>query len=273
MKSDTPISRSRDSHVLVQKTAASLPESGSSLISGLKDQSYIRIWDGKLSSYGGSQMWFHTKGQKGGSRRIKGYGCGLIAFGDLLFYLAAHHETRRPDCMQKLFDSEDGPDKAVYMEYIYYLDRTYLRVIPQFGLPGFAVAIAMNIFFFREKLPYRASWKWTLSSRKMLEKMKEMLAEDIPVIFSVGPNTPFFWIKKGIPFYSRDPSGAYKLYEKICGHYITLTGICLDPSSGKTMLQISSWGKELYIDYAEYRAYVRTKGDVFTSSMVYIRHV
>ena len=36
------------------------------------------------------------------------------------------------------------------------------------------------------------------------------------------------------------------------------------------MLKISSWGKESYIDYQEYREYIEKEGDRFTSSLLYL---
>ena len=36
------------------------------------------------------------------------------------------------------------------------------------------------------------------------------------------------------------------------------------------MLKISSWGKEFYIDYQEYREYIEKEGDRFTSSLLYL---
>jgi len=42
-------------------------------------------------------------------------------------------------------------------------------------------------------------------------------------------------------------------------------------SKKTTVLGISSWGKQYYINYNEYRDYIDTTGGTFTSSMLYIR--
>jgi len=215
-------------------------------------------------------MWFITKGHRGGSRRIKDYGCGLIAFADLILYLAVHRDKKLPAPLKPFFEIGSIPDKDRYMKYVRYLDRKYLPVIPKFGLSGYAIAISLNLFFLIRRLPYRAWWMWTLSSGRMLARMEQMLENDIPVIFSIGPNTPFVWVKKGIPFYSKDLSGDFIVRETVCAHYVTLTGIFRDPKTERTMLRISSWGKELFVDYNEYRAYIRRRGGRFTSSMIYI---
>lgn len=237
----------------------------------LENHGYLPIRNGDTCSFGGSQMWFQTRPGKAGSGRICAYGCGLIAFSDLLLYLAAQKKIRRPACMENLFAGGDRIEKASYMEYIRFMDRKFMPVIPFSGINGISLEIGLNHFFLREKLPFRASWKWMLTSQKMLVLMKEMLSDDIPVIFSIGPNTPFVWGKKGVAFCRKDPSGALAVQETVCRHYVMLTGISTDPLSGRTLLRISSWGREFYIDYGEYRSYVRRTGGKITSSIVYIR--
>lgn len=39
------------------------------------------------------------------------------------------------------------------------------------------------------------------------------------------------------------------------------------------MLRISSWGKQYYIDFDEYRDYIDNKSGKWTSSIVYIKKV
>jgi hypothetical protein len=53
-------------------------------------------------------------------------------------------------------------------------------------------------------------------------------------------------------------------------HYFTVTGIFSDDISGKTMLRISSWGKEFYIDYTDYRNYANNIGNRATTSIINI---
>jgi hypothetical protein len=121
----------------------------------------------------------------------------------------------------------------------------------------------------------------------MYEIMEEMLHKDIPVILSIGPNTPNLWGKKGVPFYERkeidyqddtDQSAEvlkpyyYKEVKKaVNGHYVTVTGIIKDNVTGRIMLRISSWGKQYYINYEEYRDYIDTNSGTFTSSIVYVK--
>ncbi len=236
----------------------------------LKDPSYVKISNGAHMSYGGSQMWFSPNGADRGSGRLAGGGCGLVAMADFLLYWSRKNREQCPGLMHPLLENAE-PDKERYIQYLRILDRKYLHVLPSVGVTGFQLALAMNLFFLREKLPLRASWKCFLSSPRMLGRMTELLQNDLPVIFSVGPNTPWVFGKKSIGMYRLENSGKLKKVDQVSRHYVMLTGIESGPEEGQTLLKISSWGRPYYLDYAEYREYVRKTGDSITSSMIYIR--
>lgn len=236
----------------------------------LKDPSYVKMKDGACVSYGGSQMWLAPDGSNRGSRRLAGGGCGLVAMADFLLYWSRQNRDLCPGSIEPLLENAE-PDKERYLRYLRILDRKYLPVFPSVGVNGFQLALAMNLFFLREKLPLRASWKCFLSSRRMLECMTEMLQNDFPVIFSVGPNTPWVFGKKEIGMYRQGDGGSLKKVGQVSRHYVMLTGIVRGPEEGQTLLKISSWGRPYYLDYAEYREYVRKTGGSITSSMIYIR--
>lgn len=130
---------------------------------------------------------------------------------------------------------------------------------------------------------YKASWEWSLSKGEMLDKINEMLDNDVPVIFSVGPNTPNIWGDKEVNMYSRLEKGDYgfdnslnELYQytkinSVNGHYMTITEIIYDQIAGRTMMCISSWGNKYYIDYNEYRDYIANYSGTYTSSLIYIK--
>jgi hypothetical protein len=125
-----------------------------------------------------------------------------------------------------------------------------------------------------------------------------MLSLDIPVILSIGPNTPNLWGKKGITFYeyreieyredkdnstkkdinTGDAKPAVKkpyyykvVRQNINGHYVMVTGMIKDDIAGRIMLRISSWGKQYYINYEEYRDYIDSSSGTFTSSIVQVQ--
>ena len=149
------------------------------------------------------------------------------------------------------------------------------------------LASAVNSYSKNHDLGYRASWKWSLSYYDMYAIIEEMLHHDIPVILSIGPNTPNLWGKKGVTFYQQyeavgddtsvkpsvPPHYLYKeVMKNVNGHYVTVTGIIRDNSAGTVMLRISSWGKQYYINYEQYRDYIENTGGTYTSSVVYIKN-
>lgn len=235
----------------------------------LTDPSYVKIANGTHVSYGGSQMWFAPKDAAHGSRRLAGGGCGLVAMADFLLYWSRKNRDLCPVLIKPLLEKE-ALDKEPYMRYLRLLDRKYLPVLPSVGVTGVQLALAMNLFFLRNQLPLRASWKCFLNSPRMLACMTEMLESDLPVIFSVGPNTPWVFGKKTIGMYRRENGGEIKEVDRVSRHYVMLTGIETGPDD-RTLLTISSWGRPYYLDYNEYREYVRTTGDSVTSGMIRIR--
>jgi len=238
----------------------------------LKDPSYIKITNGEQESYGGSQMWFASKETSPGSKRLAGGGCGLIAMSDFLLYWGRQNRDLCPGLVSVLLENQT-PDQEPYMRYVRTIDRKFLPVLPALGVSGFQISLAMNLFFLREKLPLRASWKCFLTSARMLARMTEMLQNDLPVILSVGPNTPWIFGKKRIGMYRLENSGELKKVDQVSRHYVMLTGIAAGPKEGQTLLKISSWGRSYFLDYAEYREYVRKTGDSITSSMISIRRI
>ena len=52
-----------------------------------------------------------------------------------------------------------------------------------------------------QHLPYRAYW--AVSGSKFWDRIASLLEQDIPAIFSVGPNFPAVWQKHSLTLYSR----------------------------------------------------------------------
>ena len=94
-----------------------------------------------------------------------------------------------------------------------------------------------------------------------------MLTRDIPVIFSVGPNFPKFWGKQAVNLYKKTAQGQYIPASKARAHYMTITG-----RDGK-WLQISSWGKEYYLDFEEYLEYIRKHSSFIVSNIICIKEL
>ena len=99
-----------------------------------------------------------------------------------------------------------------------------------------------------------------------------MLDNDLPVILCIGPKLGF-GEKEGVIFYDDyTKPGTYTAYNPVSNHYITILGIedSID-NPPKTMLRLSSWGKEYLIYYDDYISYANEQpDDHFFCNMLYI---
>ncbi|MFT4145142.1 MAG: hypothetical protein QM644_11865 [Mobilitalea sp.] len=333
----------------------------------LANQSYVPVIRNSKISYGGSQMWFPKSIRNSKEHIIHTYGCGTIATADMFLYLALQKKELNttltsialPETMQILYDN--------YLSYVLEVHNKYTKTKRYLAVLGPSLAHAINNYSNQFTLGYVATWKWRLSYYEMLDQMEFMLSQDIPVILSIGPNTPKLWGRHGISFYEhkeieyqaseevintssevidlstnddekliidvkdkeetkspqnnegnivnkdvtdstelkddkdlkeyKEPIEAknnlniienklngtaepivrrkpyyYKAsYNDIHGHYVTVTGIVKDDVAGRIMLRISSWGREYYINYEEYRDYIESHSGTYTSSMVHIK--
>ena len=216
---------------------------------------YISVAAGARRSFGGSQMLSVSK-------TMREVGCGVIAALDLLLYLS----RTRDDCRCAFFAdaASDGCiDEREYDELALELSRRFFPIIPKLGVNGIMLAGGLNHFFRRYALPLRASWG--MGSRRLYEEISDMLAQDFPVILSVGPDFPLVWQKHELNFYAKRPDGTLFPACRIKAHYVTVTGI------DEQRLQISSWGREYYIDREEYWDYIRRHSGSIVSNIVKIR--
>lgn len=237
----------------------------------LKSSEYVQVnYKGSLS-YGGRQNWFPTDKWMSRDYCIHKWGCGIIAISDLFLYLARANRMYATDAV--ILARYDRPvlDWEDYKRYIYYMYQSFAPIMPGSGMNGFALASAVRRYCIKYRIPMTIAWKGFLDEQKMLRLMRKMLYEDLPVILSIGPNTPFPFLKKGIPFYTMSeqqeliPSGNLAVHR----HFVVVTGI-LGRKHKQLLLRISSWGAEYYIDYGEYRNYITQVGDTLTSSLLYM---
>ncbi|MBQ9459231.1 MAG: hypothetical protein IJU66_04785 [Oscillospiraceae bacterium] len=191
---------------------------------------HVCLEDG--ASYGGSQNWF-----SGGS--FAAGGCGVIACADTLLYLRGM----------------DGLTRQEYIDYVNSL-RRYFPLIPYRGIDGVRLAIGMNLCLRRASLPLRA--RWSVSGRLFAERLRSLLADDLPVILSVGPNFPAVWGRERVTLYRRTQDG-YTAAERTSGHFMTATGL------DDEWLRVSTWGGERFIRRGELDRYRRANGAVFTN--------
>lgn len=274
----------------------------------LVHKDYVPVIKDSIVYYGGSQMWFPKDRWFSKNYILYHYGCGTIATADLFLYLAIRNEAYRNPITEAVLQGTESAYYADYLNYVKKIDSYYTKTKRFVAVLGPHIATAINDYSRMFGLKYRAKWKWSLTYYDMLEAMEDMLSLDIPVILSIGPNTPKLWGRKGISFYqqysvevprkksdkgkpSKEDAAAEKskeerlrtevsetelryrynpVKENINSHYVTVTGVYKDPLAATIMLHISSWGSEYYINYEEYRDYVNDIGGMMTSSIVSI---
>ena len=94
-------------------------------------------------------------------------------------------------------------------------------------------------------------------------------SNDIPVIISIGPG---FFRKQKVKFYNceeKDGKLKFKPVTQTKDHYVTITGVL--ETENVTMMEISSWGKKYYVNWEEYKRYVRKYDNYYFSNILYIK--
>lgn len=214
---------------------------------------YISVSKDGTVSYGGNQSWSENS-------IIRRCGCGVVSSLDLLLYLDKYH------CGGEKLAAGAWP--LPFKEYdrlCTSLSRRYLPLLPPLGINGVSLALGLNGFFLKHNMPFRASWR--VSCEKLMGRVEAMLDDDIPVILSIGTNFPFVWQKNRVTLYTGRTPGEMRKAASTKAHYVTVTG-CDDKR-----LRISSWGKEYYIDKAEYLSYIKQhSSSVISNVMLIERH-
>ena len=205
---------------------------------------YVKIErNGKLS-YGGNQMWSDSK-------TLQNCGCGPVAVLDTILYLTGRQD--RPISLEE------------YNRELERMSRVYLPLVKPFGINGLLLAVGMNRLLRKYELPYRAFW--AVSGKKFWKRVEELLDQDLPVVFSVGPNFPAVWRKHRLTFYAKKPDGSFFPASSAKAHYITATGC------DEQWLRISSWGREYYIKRQEYDEYIRKHSAYLVSNVLMLKRI
>ena len=216
---------------------------------------YISVSNGPVISYGGNQMCSPNKTE----RKV---GCGAVAALDLFLYLFRYHLGRDQADRALPFPAAWPMDQEQYLALLRFFRKKYFPLIPGHGINGLSLALGVNAFFLKNRLPFLAVWG--VPYRKLWDAIREMLERDIPVVFSVGPNFPVFWQHHKLRFYVRRADGDYVPGPQTHAHYVTITGM------DEQWLQIASWGRRYYIRRDEYMDYVKKYSARFVSNILYI---
>ena len=203
------------------------------------NRNYVQIQQNGRLSYGGSQMW-------SANETVRICGCGPVAALDTILYLTGRQDE--PMTVEE------------YNRELEALSRRFFPLVKPFGINGLFLAAGMNRLLRSYHLPYRAFW--AISGHKFWPRVEQLLRQDLPVIFSVGPNFPAVWKKHRLTFYRKTAEGSYMPSSSAQSHYITATGI------DEEWLRISSWGTEYYINRREYDDYIRKYSTSIVSNIL-----
>lgn len=207
----------------------------------------VRREDKGVVTYGGDQGFFRSAEEASLDDRKRRMGCGIVALGDLLLYLASR------DALYCIKENRSYVNRILSQkEYAAYFNSIYDLVG---GLPGGKGNGLSGIRLQRtfNRIARREGWKlhalWGISGKKLYGRMVEMLKGDIPVILCI----PLLLFAKdpeqGIGFYKK--SGDQ--YQKSCtvsAHYVVVTEILEEKED--IFLGISSWGVKYYVNWKEY---------------------
>lgn len=225
----------------------------------LSNKDYVRVeLPGGVHSFGGNQGWFTKKaGRKDAALRSDG--CGPVAAADLLAYLGAV----RP-----------GPyTKSGYLEYVRFISRKYVPVLGRVGTNGMTLAVGVNRAFRDMKVPYRAMWCVYCPDKLFLRLLRRTLAGNVPAVLSIPPRILLgsaLYLYEGMTADGRvDKTGGATKYAVHNGHFITATALY----EGKDFatLEVSTWGRRYYIDFAEYKKLRRSLLGSAGGGVLYVR--
>jgi len=209
---------------------------------GLKNKYVSVLYDG-VPSYGGAQ-------NKSDSAVIRKCGCGLIAAADMFLYL----EGKCQSIEQTEYDS-----------FCRSLLPGYFQLIPPLGMNAITLCAGVNLYFRIHSMPYYALWG--AGRKKFYRVITDMLAEDMPVILSIGPNFPLFWQKNKLTFYRKTADGLYVGASSAKAHFITVTGI------DGIWMRVSSWGKQYYVNRNEFFRYIDDHSNNIFSNILVIKEI
>ncbi|MBR1817057.1 MAG: hypothetical protein IJ763_10240 [Lachnospiraceae bacterium] len=222
-------------------------------------------------SFGGNQRWLRKDADK--ANTLSNYGCGLISANDVLLHIS---------------DKADNPSKEKYIAAVREMNRRYFHILPFLGISGILLSFYIRIYLLMHRKHFKVHYKvrWGVMPHNILKRITEMIENDIPVILSIGP--AFIRRRKEkLPFYTAKITGDdinFTPATQTKDHYVNVTGVyetikkpadILKNTSDKDKqctiyLEISSWGRKYYINYAEYIEYIKKHDNFLFSNILYI---
>ena len=200
---------------------------------------YPAISDCGRLTFGGSQKLLH-------STVLQRCGCGVVAALDLVRYLHLYRPGFRTDFFTGIADTAALP-LPVYDLCAQRMCRTYVPVIYPVGATGFGLAAGLNRSFRRYDLPLHAHWG--VAQTQLWQEIERQLADDLPVILSIGSRFPKIWESRGAALHRKKADATMEEAASVKSHYVTVVGCDED------WLCITSWGRKYYLEKKEFRRY------------------
>lgn len=212
----------------------------------LGDPNFVTIVDddGNVIGYGGDQGWYVGSDLD----YVNNHGCGLMAMANVILYMRGVTTITKDD----------------YMKFVAELMKKHKLIGVQLDTAnsGLLTPYIGNVLEEELGKEYNIKdFKWNMSGDR-LELIKQTLEKDVPVILQIGQGNKSLKLN----FYKHDEAtGDYNIDNNVNDHYVTVTGVVEyeNPETGEksTMIRISSWGKEYYIDYDEYLKFIEDSSD------------
>lgn len=186
--------------------------------------------------YGGNQNIFKSDHGLFNQNRARS-GCGLIAITDTVCYLRGLHNNITIDKYKRLFKSSS---------------RRALWIPLRSGITFLQETFGLKVSLFVNNLPYNCHWCFKHS--RVLERVSNMLKNDIPVILCIPRTFGLKTHKAILSLYDESLS----VISATSGHFVTVTGLFRDEDTGLLYYRVSSWGNKYYISHEEYIAFLRS---------------
>ncbi|MCR5129324.1 MAG: C39 family peptidase [Lachnospiraceae bacterium] len=202
-------------------------------------------------------------------------GCGVVAMSDLELYFTQQNSGYKAPHQSINYNESDGLiSKSDYMDYAEYnRDFVYkLLAHPVSYVGGVApwdMENEMGYYLKENGYPYQSvNWEPTSNSNLLIQKIKAMIDNGIPVVFSYDDSEPLFMYGS----IEQAKTASEEAFDNYCrSHYMTIIGYTKYlKEDGKTygyILKIVSWGNIYYVNYDQY---TKTWLD-FTSNILEIK--
>ncbi len=254
-------------------------------------------------SYGGNQRWLRKDADK--ANTLSDYGCGLISANDVLLhlsdksnntskekYIAAIREMNRRYFHVLPFLGVSGIMLSFYMRIYFFMHRKHFDkrykvrwgVLPKKQLNCIKEMIENDIPVIlsigpglirgrKKELPLYSLKQFTVpdtnktSPNKNSDDTNNLINDNISSKANDLTNDN---INNGTNDRISD-NIEFTQVNSVKDHYVNITGVIECEGSNYTpMLEISSWGKKYYINYNEYRDFVKRHDNYLFSNILYI---